>query len=638
MIVESPPVDENATSEVAFLFGALALWHSGTAFSKSQMVNSMQYFPAFLALTILIQLFPSPVFGDVEPFFSPPEKKGSITIKLYPMENVKPGVSTLVTFGMPFTRGSVTEKSLANVRIFNEDKTEIPAFVDQLTPWRNIFKTDGDLKSVRFARIQFIYTFSAPYPNYATVTVEWGVNHRTKTRREMLNPKTAWHRVESGSYMAGDSVFEPDVYAVLPKEYLCMGMIKPTRMLPLDRRVPETRETPDTFDVASFHPGYELMDHVQHNNFFTIINEDDSRVDPKNLCPYKTQFEPWLYDRSSSIYILYFRSGRLKELREAVRNTMFYKNNLYDDTTKPSRFTGLFRLKTPEIKGIPTGNNAMYSYNECLAYTYWLTCNDEVLNAVKWVVNAHDQNDEPTRWNPKLPVWTERHTAFHLLAHTVAYEITGETAYRDSIVSMYNAFIWHQNGAGGNTLPHQRVDGGLWHYGFQHEDGNPDSVVASSWMTAITVDAMLRVYALSEDRRIADFIRRVGAFEKAACKRDENHDYGAGPIWFCDYMIRYNGLSEVRTSGDMIDHSMEIGATAAWAAYFSCQLGVKDPSLIELADRLFDSYTLCVSHWITPEGPLHGNAAFRVTPWRKYGWEYRPSGSFTWLMSNLNGR
>lgn len=598
----------------------------------------MRKLPALILLAITIHYFPAPVFGDMEPFFSPAEKKGSITVKLYPMENVKPGASTLVTFGMPFTRGSVTEISLANIRVLNDNKTEIPTYVDQLTPWRHIFNTAVDSKSVRFARIQFLYTFSVLYPNHETVTVEWGVNRRTKTRRGILNPGTAWHLVESGSFVAGDSVYEPDVYAVLPKEYLCQGIIKPTRMLPLDQGVPETREDPEIFNVSSWKPGYGLMDHAQHNNFFTIINEDDPRVVPKNLCPYKTQFEPWLYDRSSSIYILYFRSGHLKELREAVRNTMFYKNNLYDDSTKPFQFSGLFKIKTPEIKGTPTGNNAMYSYNECLAYTYWLTCNDDVRNAVKWVVNAHDQNDEPTRWNPKLPVWTERHTAFHLLAHTVAYEITGETAYRDSIVSMYNTFIWHQNGADGNSLPRQRVDGGLWHYGFQHEDGDPDSVVASSWMTAITVDAMLRVYAVSEDRKIADFIRRVGSFEKAACKRDENHNYGDGPIWFCDYMVRYNGLSEVRTSGDMIDHSMEIGTTAAWAAYFSYQLGMSDPSLVELTDRLFDSYTLCVKHWITPDGPLHGNSAFRVSPWRKYGWEYRPSGSFTWILANLKGK
>jgi hypothetical protein len=82
---------------------------------------------------------------------------------------------------------------------------------------------------------------------------------------------------------------------------------------------------------------------------------------------------------------------------------------------------------------------------------------------------------------------------------------------------------------------------------------------------------------------------------------------------------------------------MEIATTAAWAAYFSSQQGMKDASLIELTDRLFDSYTACVKHWITPDGPLKGSPAFRVTPWRKYGWEYRPSGSFTWLMKNLKG-
>jgi hypothetical protein len=572
-------------------------------------------------------------FSNEVPFFSPPQKTGSIKIKIYPMENILPGTPTIVTFGMPFTRGSVSESNLDLVRIISVDNTEIPSYIDQLSPWRHVSNSALDCKSVRFARIQFMYSFSVSYPNHEIITIEWGVKHRTQNRSVLQNPRLAWHLVESGTYEAEDKVFEPDVYVALPGEYLCGGTVNPTRMLPFDKNVSGKREEPGVFDSLKDQPGYVVIDHAQHNFFFTIINRDTIKVKTELQCPYKTHYEPWLYDRSSVMYMLYLRSGNITALREAVRNTQYYRNNLWDDTTVPSRFTGLFKLKNPVPEGYPTGNGAMYSYNECLAYTYWLTCDEEMPEAIEWIVNAHEQNDEPSRWDPTIDFWTERHTAFRLLANTVAYEITGKTVYRDSLISQYHDFIWHQNGAGG-ILPDDRIDGGLWHYGSQHGDGDAKTLVASSWMTVLTVDAMVRAYAFSEDREIADFIRRIGNFEMAACKRDEMHSYGVGPLWYCDYMVRSDGSSEVR-SGHTIEHSLEIAGTVAWAAYFSNLLNMEDGTYIDLADKLFASYKAGVQYWTRPNASKVGNTAFRVSPWRKYGWEYRPSGSFSYIMNIL---
>src|SRR5688572_33327954 len=125
---------------------------------------------------------------------------------------------------------------------------------------------------------------------------------------------------------------------------------------------------------------------------------------------------------------------------------------------------GAFKLKTQDPEGFIGGNGAMYSYNECLAYQHWLTGDTDVLTHVAWVVNAHEQNDEPTRWDPALGEWTERHTAFRLLANVVAYEVLGEAAYKSNLLNQAADFIWHQNGAGG-LLPAGRVDGGLYHFG-----------------------------------------------------------------------------------------------------------------------------------------------------------------------------
>src|SRR5262245_53715239 len=68
------------------------------------------------------------------PFLAGAEPSGSVQVRLDPLANVAPGVQETVTFGVPFTRGSVTQSQLSQIRVL-KDGVEIPAFVEQLTPW-----------------------------------------------------------------------------------------------------------------------------------------------------------------------------------------------------------------------------------------------------------------------------------------------------------------------------------------------------------------------------------------------------------------------------------------------------------------------------------------------------------------------
>lgn len=570
------------------------------------------------------------------PFFYPSSTSGVIAVKLYPMENVNVGVPTLVTFGVPFTRGSVSPGDVSKIRVLTgsvSTSAEIPAHVKQVTPWRSTTNMAIDSASVRIAKVQITHSFSTTYPNYETIYIEYGQNVRQSNVSNFVNPKSAWHNVTTGSFLIADSVKEPDVYAVFPKQYLSQGALK-TRMLPLDDGVPSSRENPSTVDAATY-PGYIKVDHAQHNFFYSTINEDDPLVTVPNQCPYKTNFEPWLYDRSTAMYNLYMRSGNIKSLREAVRSSQFYKRNLYTNTTTPSNAVGIFKLKAPNPSAITGPNDAMYSYNECLAYTYWLVSDDEMLNPIKWVVNAHQQNDPPTLWTPTASSWTERFTSFKLLANTIAYEVTGSQAYKTELTNQANDLIWHQNGANGQ-IPASRIDGGLYHYGSQHGDGTANSLLASSWMTALITEAMVRVYSVSENTAVANFVKRIGTFEKAALKLDANHSYtssNSGALWYGDYMMRYDGVTDVR-DGSEVEHSLDIAVTTAWAGYFAALLGTPDNSIIGAANNAYNSYDVGVNYWIRPTAPASGLTAYRISPWRKYGWEYTPSVSFGWLMTS----
>ena len=188
---------------------------------------------------------------------------------------------------------------------------EIPAFVEQLTPWRSIDNPSVDGQSVRVARIQVPYTFTALNPE--TITVQWGGVARTLNRTTLQDPRIEWHTVTSGTFVAADNVEEPDVLPVLPKAYLAKGMLD-ARTDPTANGVAETRDDPAVMDAMTF-SGYTEYDYAEKNFFYTIINQN-----PGITINYKTQAEPWLYDRASGMYELYLRSGFATALREAVRS------------------------------------------------------------------------------------------------------------------------------------------------------------------------------------------------------------------------------------------------------------------------------------------------------------------------------
>lgn len=535
-------------------------------------------------------------------FFAPAQSAGSVDLQLVPLANVTAGTAEMVTFGVPFTRGWVSQPQLSQLRVL-KNGAEIPAFVEQLTPWRSVDNPSIDGQSVRVARIQIPYTFAAL--NSETITVQWGGPARTLNLATMQDPRLEWHSVTSGSFVAADSVEEPDVLPVLPKAYLSKGMFD-AQTLSTASGVADTRDDPAAMNSMSF-TGYTEYDYAEKNFFFTTINQN-----PGITIDYKAQSEPWLYDRSSAMYELYLRSGSAPALREAIRSSDFYVDHL--------DASGFFTLKSGDPK---------YSYNEPLAYTYWLLGDNRMLAPVSTVVGAH--NGTASRWTPNLNFWTERNIGYKLLANEIAYEVTGSATSKTNVQTIVNDLIWHQNGAAGQ-LPANRVDGGLYHIGEQHdasEVDDPNVIIASSWMSALVVDPMVRAYGVWQNPQIADFLVRMGNFEKAASKTDAAGQFG-GTTRYPDYLMRADGTTENRSDTD-VQHAMDVGAVAAWATYFAELRGTPDASLRQLANDLYATYDVGVNYWTRP-----GGTNFNVSPPRRYAWEYKNSPSFSWALTGTD--
>lgn len=569
-----------------------------------------------IGLAVLAVALTAPRATALDPFLAAPEPAGAMEVRLYPTEGVAPGSTRWITFGVPFPRGSFPVAGLAAIRVLRAG-AEVPAHVDALALWRHLTDPTIDGASVRIARVQVHLALTAAHPGYESLTVVWGGAARTLDVPALTDPRTGWHTVADGGFLAADGVSEPDVYAVLPKSILARGLLKPTPMDPLADAIAEGRDAPATMDAVEHWPGTGEADRAAKNNFYSLVNRDDPAVTAANRCPFRTDYEPWLYDRAAAMFVLYFRSGFPTVLREAVRNAEFYRLRV--------GASGFFALKPGDAK---------YAYNECLAYSRWLTGDDLALAPIAAVVSAHAGT--PHKWSPTVGFWTERHTGFKLLANVVAFEVTGGAIYKTATAALLADLQWHQDGAAG-AIPADRVDGGLYHYGAQHDGDWADGALgASPWMSVLIADAALRVYALDGAPATAHFLRRLGTFARAAVavSTDPLYDGASGPIEKSHYALLADGSIGASEYGDE-EHALEVATLLAWAHYFSALTGGTDATLKTKADSLYATYDLGVNHWIRPAGPASGLTAYRVSPWRKYGWEHRPSGSLSWLLRQV---
>lgn len=564
-------------------------------------------------------------------FFAKPEPAGSVAVKLARTEGISG--EQLVTFGVPFARRSIAIADATRIRVMVSG-AEVPAHVDVLTPWRHVTDASDDGKYIRVARVQLRTTATE-------LTVEWGGPARSKDVPTLTRVRDGWHRVNSGTFASGDAVDEPNVYALLPAARLSAGLLKPMPMTVFDPEVKETRDDPAAMKATEHYPAFREQMFASKNFFYTAIGEDDPAVTTANRCPYKSDSEPWLYDRAAAFFNVHLRSGYLKPLREAVRASVYYAGKLYPPGTTPDKAVGVFRLKAPDPSGYVGANGVMYSYNESLAYAYWLTGDDELAKPIAWASKAQeDSTDEPYKWSTTAG-YTERHVGFRLLAHAVAYEVlgdvpykTGGQTYKQLMITGADNLIWHQDGGGG-AVPAMRIDGALWKYGRQQGDGPETAWVASPWLSAIVVDAMVRVYAVSARTDVAHFLRRMGTFLKAASDLRSDDEYGSGKMLRkVDYVTLIDG-STYAPDGVNGEHALEVAASIATAYAFSRIVGMPDPSLKKHAEELYETYDYSVNFWTRPTAPSSGLSAYRLTvgSCRKYSWEHRPSPSLAWSLS-----
>lgn len=510
---------------------------------------------------------------------------GSVSVALHPDASVV-GREVWVSFGVPFPRGALRDVGMLTVT--DADDREITAHVEELARWRN--PREASQESIRAVRVSFQRTLASADP--PLVYVHWG---RPPTA-SLPSAPAAWESWIGpvGEYPSADDVREPAVYATLPPAWLGAALLR-TRSLPLDESA-----------------GLGWLDALVPRFSETAVNDVDPRVTEANRIDVTT-YEPWLFDRASTLFTVYARTGDVRWLRHAHRAAQFYARHV--------NARGYFDLRDGDLK---------YSYGASMLTDLMLTGDTRLREPIARV-GAAGESFEP-RYAVTTNFWTERHLAYALLAAVTAWEASGEARFATRIAYVIDTMIAHVASPPGGWTP----QGCLLHTMRAHEGSSSEQPICSPWMSALLADALFRYYLLSEDARalellagLGDFVAEHGLYDGGD---ESSHLAGVMVPW---YLV--SNVYQFTDSGAFADleHTCDVAGLVARGAWATRRLGRDPARLVATTESLLGGCRRNLENWVRPGGPDAGLSVYRLSPPRKYNWWFGTTSDLTFFLDVL---
>lgn len=520
-----------------------------------------------------------------------------------------------VSFGVPFPKGFVTHAN--SVRVLDAGGKELPVFIKVLTPWRHL-DLGVDDASLRSVLVQLEAVFpdrdGDGRPDAIELGVEWGKNTREVAALTEKPVREDWVLVDDASYKASDGVFEPQAFALFTPDWYGQCLIK-TRILP-----------------AGSHPGLSSFDAGMGLFARTAINQVDPRVTARNLIPYRTDYEPWLFDRATALYQAAFRTGDVGILREAHRATQFYANHINSE--------GWFDMKEE--------GDLKYCYGESLCADFWLTGDTRLPGVLQRMMPMFDGFNAV--YTLESNFWTERHCAFKLLGYVTSYELVGDKSASDKAKETFTALVNMQD----KPVSGAAASGGLMHTSASHGEGSSE-LICSPWMSGLLVDAVERYYLHSGDARVPRFVTRLADFVKTPDvgmystppEAASTNELGVVTQYYpfseqgnIPRLVPYYLAGPGLTSGqhslspyDDIEHTLDVSKVLALAYFFSRASGTPNTSYLRSFSDLYQTYSeVTLPNWTRPYAPESGLSVFRLSPPRKFNWWFRSTSGLDWLL------
>jgi hypothetical protein len=478
-----------------------------------------------------------------------------------------------ITFGIPFAPGALTDAR--NVRIVDEQGHEIPADVTPSLRWH--FRDD----SIRAVRVQL--RIAMPDAR-RTLRFVIGEPRRTSV--------AGWPYAE-GLVDGEHGVRLPAVLATLDPRWLSGSL------------------------VAG--PQQPIEAGSAYDRYF------DTQFEWSRALP-TADSTAWLFDRPSTLFKHYVRSGRIEHLRAAVESYRFYMGHLVRD----GKCAGGWRF------GKANPCDAKYVTIEPIVLAVALvgddSLHDEALVArmlALWdtggwsgIGGAYTRPDQ---------AFTERHIGLGLLATVSAYELTADAGARRRIGERIGWLEAHQS-----DNPDGLGKDGSWRHSWQRHEGadyDPATDIrgASPWMSENIIDGLWHAWLVTADARIppmvtafGDYLERHGwiapatfAIAGTSWRDDCSGAHGEIAWYWSSSQVPLARLIALQSAeGEYSDaHTVELGLPVALARYFETD-AVRRRALDARLDGIAQSYApACARNRATARRFNWNNRGAGVVPW-----------------------
>ncbi|HLU68794.1 MAG TPA: hypothetical protein VKZ63_21080 [Kofleriaceae bacterium] len=507
--------------------------------------------------------------------------EGVVSVVLHPGPSIATGEPVVVSFGAPFPPGAVSDAGLLSARLGEQ---ELAIHAEALLPWRAWPGRADATESIRAAMISVEVTFAERAP--LEIELAYG-EAPGATLPAPADPRAGWVAVNDGEFPS--SVREPAVYAAFPPAWLSDCLLR-------------SRATPVGGD-----PAYAWLDDALVGFAHTAVNDvPDAVVERIDVTG---DAEPWLFDRTMTLFGVHVRTGDVKWLRHAHRSAQFYKGRITGD--------GYFDLKDGDLK---------YAYGRSLLTDYLFTGDPELLDAIERIAGAGE------RWDPVYELddnfWTERHQTYALLAALSAWEASGDARHAERVSEIVDASFSLASDPPGNWPR----DGCMLHGMTAHEGAGGDVPICSPWMSALFADAVWEYYVHSRDERALTFLADLGQYVLDHGLYDGGEGIDLLMPWYLSSSQKK--FSDAGPWGD-VEHTCDVAGLVARGAWARKQLGGDHAEMSATAATLLEGCAWNLDMWYRPGSTEHGKAEWRLTPARKFNWWFGTTSDVTWLMSEL---
>ena len=322
--------------------------------------------------------------------------------------------------------------------------------------------------------------------------------------------------------------------------------------------------------------------------------------------------EPWLFDRASTLFQVYFRSGVPWHYAEAEQASRVYANSLDRQ--------GWFGAKPGDLK---------YVYPRSLLYRWMLFGEEHQRGHIERMAQLGSSWTTDGR---HARFWTERHVNYALATAIHAWELSGANNDKQRIDALINDLLAMSEGTESEKpydCPAHRMEA--------HEGKKSDQMICSPWMLALLGQTLDYYYQLSDDSRAATllsrfhrFLLRDGLYRVPADSADVKLRgmllpwYLAGPGY---------GFSDNGPFGDL-EHACDVAGLLARSGAVREKTETLPAEHGIALQALMQSCQFNLKMWHRPGADVqYGKPVWRLAPARKYNWWFGSTQELTWWLS-----